>query len=118
MKKIFVVDDDESVLFLSKAILSASHYSVITESDSSQVIDTIKSEMPDLILTDIMMPDINGAELAYNLKHDEQTSNIPIIAVSANPLIDEKTRAYFQEIVMKPYKTEELLGTIKSILGE
>jgi len=117
MKKIFLIDDDESILFLSKAILSADKYSVISESDSSMVFETIKAEQPDLILTDIIMPDVNGIELAYKLREDETTKEIPIIAVSGNPLIDDKTRDLFVDVVTKPYKTEDLLQKIHELIG-
>jgi len=117
MKKIFIIDDDESVLFLSKAILSADKYSVVSESDSSKVFEAIVAEAPDLILTDIIMPDVNGAELAYQLKNDERTSSIPVIAVSGHPLIDDKTRELFVDVIKKPYKTEALLNRIHELIG-
>ncbi len=117
MKKIFVVDDDQSVLFLSKAILSADKYSVVTEDDASKVFEAIKREQPDLVLTDIIMPEVNGAELAYELRQDEVTMRIPVIAVSGHPIIDDKTAKLFDKIIKKPYKTEELLETIHELIG-
>jgi CheY-like chemotaxis protein len=82
-KKILVVDDLPENVFMLQDRLEHEGYEVVTAYDGNSGIEKAKSELPDLILLDVMMPDINGIEVCKNLVNDDITSNIPIILVTA-----------------------------------
>lgn len=116
-KKILIIDDEQSMLFLSKAILTGAGYEVITESDSTKAYTTITEQKPDLILMDIVMPEINGIELAKKIKEDASLKNIHIFALTGMPVLNEKNHVYFEKIILKPFQMENLLKEIKALFA-
>ncbi|MDR2432050.1 MAG: response regulator [Candidatus Margulisbacteria bacterium] len=116
-KKIIIIDDEQSVLFLSKAILAAAGYEVLTESDSTKAYQAIAEQKPDLILLDIVMPEINGIELAKKIKDNPALKHIHLFALTGMPVLNEKNRIYFEKIILKPYQTETLLADIQALFA-
>ncbi|MDR1997552.1 MAG: response regulator [Candidatus Margulisbacteria bacterium] len=116
-KKITIIDDEQSVLFLSKAILNSAGYEVITESVSTKAYQTITEQKPDLILMDIVMPDINGIELAKQLKENPDLRDIPIFALTGLPVLNEHNRVYFEKIIVKPFHMDSLLAELKAFFA-
>jgi two-component system, OmpR family, alkaline phosphatase synthesis response regulator PhoP len=82
-KKILIADDEEDVKLIVQLFLESRGYSVVTAYDGLDAIAMAESENPDLILLDIMMPVIDGLEVARRLKNNEKTRHIPIIMLSA-----------------------------------
>jgi two-component system sensor histidine kinase/response regulator len=113
-KKIMIIDDEKSSLLLSKAILNSAGYDVVTESDSRKAFTTVKEQKPDLILMDVVMPEVNGVELAMKIEEDPELKNVHIFAVTGMPMINEHNRKYFEKIIIKPYHMEHLLKEINS----
>ncbi|MDR2428827.1 MAG: response regulator [Candidatus Margulisbacteria bacterium] len=118
-QKIFIVDDEKSILFLSKAILVTAGYSVATESDSTRAYQSILGARPDLILMDIAMPEINGIELARNIRVNSALKNTHIFALTGMPeLINEHNKIYFEKIILKPFHMDSLLAELKNFFAK
>jgi two-component system sensor histidine kinase/response regulator len=93
-KEILVVDDTPDNLRLLSAILTRHNYEVRKALNSTQAIASAKAEIPDLILLDIKMPEMDGFEVCAELKQDVHCKNIPIIFISALDDALDKVRAF------------------------
>ena len=82
-KKILVVDDDKAVTSLLESLLSGQGYSVLLAYDGLDGMAQVKKNTPDLIILDIMMPELNGYEVLNKLKFDEKFKHIPIIILTS-----------------------------------
>lgn len=114
MKKVMIIDDEQSSLFLMKAILTAAGYAVITESQSTKAFATIKEQKPDLVLMDIVMPEVNGVELAQKIEDDPELKNVHVFAFTGLPMITEHNKKHFEKIILKPFHTDQLLSEVKN----
>ncbi|MEH2172775.1 response regulator [Nostoc sp.] len=117
-KTILVVDDDINIRELLRQQLETEGYNVREAKDGVDAIHQIKIARPDLILLDVMMPQINGFDVAAVLKNDPQTADIPIIILS---IIENKERGYhigIDRYLTKPIDTEKLLNEIGSLLSQ
>jgi len=123
-KKILIVDDEESLAKVYKSqIENTGKYEVCKETRGSKAFNVAKKFKPDLVLLDIMMPDIDGGEVARQLKEDADTRDIPIVFVSAAITKEEENEQGLikggHPILAKPVPMETLLATIeKYIEGE
>ena len=118
-KKIMIIDDEQHMLFLSKAILASSGYEVVTESDSTKAFNTAKEQKPDLILMDLVMPNINGVELAKQIEEDSELKDAHIFAFTGTPdVIGEQNSKYFEKILLKPFQTEDLIKEINNFFNK
>src|SRR5438132_4069748 len=82
-RRILVVEDDRLSLIVLRQLLTAQGYEILQSSEGWDGINRARSEQPDLIVMDIKLPDISGLDATLLLKQDDQTKNIPIIAVTA-----------------------------------
>jgi len=117
-KTILVVDDDTNIRELLRQQLENEGYNVREAKDGMDAIQQIKSTRPDLILLDVMMPQINGFDVAAVLKNDPETADIPIIILS---IVENKERGYhigIDRYLTKPINTEKLLQEIGSLLSQ
>jgi signal transduction histidine kinase/DNA-binding response OmpR family regulator len=117
-KTILVVDDDVNIRELLRQQLENEGYNVREAKDGVDAIHQIKTSRPNLILLDVMMPQINGFDVAAVLKNDPQTVDIPIIMLS---IIEDKERGYhigIDRYLTKPIQTEQLLNEIGSLLSQ
>jgi len=123
MKKILVIDDDKDLSTTIKAILEYNGYNVFLSHEPRQGIDTAKQQKPDLILMDIMLPEMNGAEAVKILKSDENLKNIPVIFLTALVSNEEKDLEpekitvdgnYYQTLA-KPFENKKLLEIVDSV---
>ncbi|RMF54993.1 response regulator [Candidatus Woesearchaeota archaeon] len=118
-KKILVVDDDEAILSSLQLIFetSGNQWEIITASDGEQAIEAVKQELPDLVLLDLMMPNIDGFEVCKFIK---KKFKIPVIILTArsDPGTKEMTKAYYRPdaYLTKPFDKDELLETVKKYL--
>ena len=119
MKKILIIDDLPENVFILQDRLVQEGYEVITSYDGNDGIQKVYSSMPDLILLDIMMPDISGFEVCKILVNDEKTKHIPIILVTAKVGAEdtkEGLEAGAFDYIKKPFNRVELLARVKSAL--
>ena len=118
MKKILIVDDDVVIVRLIESFLLSKGFKVLSESDGLNAMTTIKRECPDLIILDIILPEINGYDICHVLRFGDTFKYVPIILVSERDKdideeIFEKTDI---EYLQKPIKTKELFEKTKYLL--
>ena len=119
MKRILVIDDLPENVFLLKDRLENEGYEVLTADCGNSGIEKATDETPDLILLDVMMPDINGFEVCKTLVNDSRTSGIPILLVTAKTDaedIKEGLDAGAFDYIKKPINKIELIARVKSAL--
>lgn len=119
MKKILVIDDLPENVFMLQDRLEHEGFEVLTAYDGYTGIDKAKNELPDLILLDIMMPDITGLEVCKILANEPTTIDIPIILVTAKSGAEdtkEGLEAGAFDYIKKPFNRIELLARVKSAL--
>ena len=110
--KILIVDDVVSNVLLLKILLTNEKFQVCTASNGKMCIEMAKKEHPDLILLDVMMPDINGFDTAVVLKKDEETKDIPIIFLTALNTPQDLVHGFqvgANDFLTKPFNKEELV---------
>ena len=118
-KRILVVEDDGLGLIVLRQLLTAQGYEILHSSEGWDGINRARNEQPDLILMDIKLPDISGLDATLLLKQDDQTKNIPIIAVTAFVTPEDKAKALksgCDAYVAKPVNMGNLLRTVESFL--
>jgi two-component system OmpR family response regulator len=122
-KKILVVDDEEAMTRMLKRNLEATNrFDVRTENSSSAAVTAASEFLPDLILMDMMMPGMDGGEVAANLKQDKRLSHIPIVFLTAI-VKKEETEPTGSKIggltfLAKPVKLDDLITCIENHLGK
>jgi DNA-binding response OmpR family regulator len=119
MKKILVVDDLPENVFMLQDRLEHEGYEVITAFDGYSGIEKAKSQLPDLVLLDVMMPEITGLEVCQILVKDPVTKDIPIILVTAKSGAEdtkEGLEAGAFDYIKKPFNRIELLARVNSAL--
>ncbi len=119
-KKILVVDDEKDLVEVLLKRLRAHGYEAVSAADGEEALRIIKKERLDLIILDIMMPVMDGTELAEILRDDPKTKNIPLIFVTALGVKQEDdgySLAGAHAVFAKPFDSKELLGKIDELLG-
>ena len=117
MINILVADDDKNTRLLMKAILEAEHYHVFTAEDGRQALEMLDREHIDLVVLDIMMPNMDGYDFTATLR--ESNNTLPILMVSAKQLPEDKHRGFLvgtDDYITKPIDEEEMLLRIKALL--
>jgi len=117
--KILIVDDIDVNRELIEEYLSDQDFEILHASDGLQGIEVIKSGRPDLVLMDVRMPKMNGIEATQLIKQDEDISGIPIIAVTASVVEDEKSdrkRSIFDYVLYKPLSRKKLNKCLQKFL--
>ncbi len=117
---ILAVDDKQENLHILITILGEQGYDVFPARSGTQALSAVRSNKPDLILLDIMMPDMNGFEVCEQLKADEQTRDIPIIFLSALSETLDKIKAFSfggVDYITKPFQVKEVLARIETHLS-
>ncbi len=119
MKTILVIDDLPENVFMLQDRLENEGYNILTAYDGKSGIEKVRSELPDLILLDIMMPGITGIEVCKILVNDDRTKHIPIILVTAKAGAEdtkEGLEAGAFDYIKKPFNRVELLARVQSAL--
>lgn len=117
--KILIVEDSPSELELMSHYLQDSGYNVIKAAGAKEAMEKAILENPDVIVTDVVMPEMSGFELCRFLKKNPITEKVPIVICSSKNLEIDRLWAMKQganAYITKPYTREHLLGTIKSVV--
>ncbi len=120
-KKILLVDDSQTVLMMEQMILKKGSYDIVTARDGKEGIAKAVEVKPDLILMDVVMPNMNGFEAVKQLRQQEETKAIPILMVTTRGEAESMETGYesgCSDYVTKPINSVELLTKIKNFLGE
>jgi CheY-like chemotaxis protein len=117
--KILVVDDEPPIVRLMEFILAREGYEMIVAVNGQEALERVNEEKPDLILLDIMMPRIDGYEVARTLRADPECCHIPIIMLSAKAQDDDVRKgmeAGVNEYITKPFHPQHLVITVRKYL--
>ena len=110
--KILIVDDVMSNVSLLKVLLTNEKFAIATASNGRQALEQVEKENPDLVLLDVMMPDMSGFEVAQHLKSNPQTAEIPIIFLTALNSTADIVKGFqvgANDFISKPFNKEELI---------
>lgn len=118
-KKILIIDDEPDILTLAVARLETSGYQVLKAVDSEEAIEIMKTERPDLILLDLLLPNMQGDELCKKLKSDPNFKDIPIVLFTASIVrVPAKVKDMgADDYILKPFTPEDLLFKIRRFVG-
>jgi CheY-like chemotaxis protein len=118
---LLLVEDNEDNRIIYSTVLRHVGYNVVEAFDGTQAIELARSVLPDLILMDISIPGVNGWEATRILRNDPATCTIPIIALTAHALADDRVRATevgFTAYLAKPIEPRAVLAEVRRWLGE
>lgn len=118
-KQILVVDDNPDSREMLSFILAGEGFSVLTAEDGLEALELVKDVPPDLILTDIHMPNIDGIELTKQLREQFKSTALPIVIVTAfcGEIVSKAIEAGADGVVQKPLYSDSLLTLVKQILS-
>ena len=118
---LLLVEDNEDNRIIYSTVLKHAGYEVVEALDGAQAIALARSLLPDLILMDISIPEVNGWDATRILRQEPATSAIPIIALTAHALADDRVRATevgFTAYLAKPIEPRAVLAEVRRWLGE
>jgi DNA-binding response OmpR family regulator len=118
-KKILIVEDEESLLKLESILLTSKGYEVHGVGDGRAALDAMDTIKPDLVLLDIMLPEIDGFEVCRRIKANEATREIPVIMLTAKKSREDMARG--EQVgadwyITKPFKSVMVIETIQRFL--
>jgi DNA-binding response OmpR family regulator len=120
-KKVLCIEDEEEMIDLIKLILERKGFEVLGAVGGKEGLEVIRREMPDLILLDLMMPEVDGWEVFRQMRADEQLKDIPVIVVTAKAQSIDKVLglhiAKVDDYVTKPFGPQELLRSVNKVLA-
>lgn len=112
---IFIIDDDPMIRFLVQEYLKAADFTVDAFGSGGEALTALAPSLPDLILLDLQMPQMNGFEVLEKLRADESTAHIPVLMLSANAA-DARSMSSLQPngYLEKPFQMQELLAAVQA----
>lgn len=113
---VLLVDDDVDTCELYRFCLTLSGFAVAEARDGSEALRKAKSLLPDVVVTDIVLPDVDGFSVCRDIKQDQQTAQIPVIALSgySDPgRLDKAKEAGFDAFLLKPVSPDDLVSAIR-----
>ncbi|HXG46345.1 MAG TPA: response regulator, partial [Methylomirabilota bacterium] len=117
--KILVVDDEPDALELIEFNLKGAGYDVITASDGEEALKRARDVLPDLIILDVMLPEVDGMEVCKILRRDQRTSAVPIIMLTAKAAEIDRVLGLelgADDYVTKPFSPRELVARVRAVL--
>ena len=120
MARILVIDDSPSQLMGIRRIVEKLGHDCITAEDGAQGVELAKAELPDLILMDVVMPNLNGFQATRAISRHETTSHIPVIMVTTKDQETDKVwgmRQGAKAYIVKPFNEAQLAQVVNDLLG-
>lgn len=117
--KVLVCDDERHIVRLIQVNLEKEGYQVVTAYDGKEGLEKVKSEKPDLLVLDVMMPYMDGFEVLKNLRRDTETESLPVIMLTAKAQDKDVFEGYHYGADMyltKPFNPRELISFVKRIV--
>src|SRR5205085_10103624 len=114
-KRVLVVDDDRSLTDPLRMVLEDAGYAVTTASNGREAVHAAVTDPPDVVVLDIVMPEMDGWETSDHLLSHERTSKIPIIFLSARTTAEDQLRGWYKgafDYLTKPFDMQDLLGKV------
>jgi CheY-like chemotaxis protein len=111
--RILVVDDEPDLRFILRRIFERAGHEVADAGDGARALECVRASLPELVVTDIMMPVMDGRELIRRLRADPATAQIPILAVTGNGELAGSADA----LLAKPYQPDQILAAVNALLA-
>ena len=118
MARVFVVDDDPVVCRLARHILELAGHEVVTLSDGQAALQALEQSVPDVLITDLMMPKLDGFELLQRIRADGRWSALPVVVLTARMGADDRRRVAATgttRFLTKPFSSAQLIEQIKQL---
>ena len=118
-KRLMLVDDDPNLILLVKDYLEFRGYNVITAENGRDALEKLEQEIPDLIICDVMMPEMDGYTLVKHIREDPRTNWIPVLFLSAKGQSSDRVKGLStgaDVYIVKPFEPEELVAQVESSL--
>lgn len=120
-KRILCIEDEQEMIDLIRLILGRRGFDVKGATGGNEGLKMVRQELPDLVLLDLMMPDLDGWEVYQQMKADEHTRGIPVIVVTAKAQnIDRVLGMHIAKVddyITKPFSPQELLNSVEKVLS-
>src|SRR4051794_34088130 len=116
--KILVVEDEESLLMLERILLSSKGYSVTGVMDGKAALEEIATNKPDLVILDIMLPEMDGFEVCRLIKENPETKDVPVVMLTAKKSNQDVTRGMqvgANAYITKPFKSAMVIEVIEGL---
>lgn len=121
-KRLAYIEDETEMIDLVSLILGRRGYTVMGAKGGREGLDLIRKELPDLVLLDLMMPDLDGWDVYHQIKSEELTRAIPVIVITAKALNIDKVLglniAKVDDYISKPFSPQELLDRVDQVLSK
>ena len=120
-KRLLLIDDDPNLILLVKDYLEFRGYDVITAENGREALDILESSLPDMIICDVMMPEMDGYSLVEHVRQDPKTNWIPVLFLSAKGQSQDKVKGLStgaDVYMVKPFEPEELVAQVESSLKQ
>jgi CheY-like chemotaxis protein len=114
---ILIVDDDGRARDAIASLLSFEGYETVTAEDGAQALEVAEQRVPDLVITDLMMPRMDGGTLSQRLRRSSATAGIPIVVCSAHPELARRLAPQVVAVLTKPVDSEQLASTVETVLS-
>lgn len=120
LKKILVVDDDPYILMSLEFLMKKNGFDVMVARNGTEALDLVEKQLPDLVLLDIMMPDVDGYEICKHIKSSKKLKEAKVVFMSAKSKEADIKKGYdlgASLYITKPFSTREMMKQIKELLG-
>lgn len=121
-KKIMIVDDEENILELVKAVMEREDFLAIPVSSGKECLEKLKEIKPDLILMDMMMPEMTGKDTTKRIRENTKTKSIKIIFLTVARLsevgMEELKKLNVLDYITKPFDNDDLVKRVRKVIGE
>lgn len=122
IKRILCIEDEPEMIDLIRLILGRRGFDVIGAAGGTAGLKAVREQLPDLVLLDLMMPDMDGWEVYQQMKAEESTRRIPVIVVTAKAQSIDKVLglhiAKVDDYIAKPFSPQDLLNSVEKVLAE
>ncbi len=120
-KKLLLIDDDPNLILLVKDYLEFRGYEVVTAENGREALEVLEKQTPDMIICDVMMPEMDGYSLVSAIRSDSKTSWIPVLFLSAKGQSQDRVKGLnigADVYMVKPFEPEELVAQVESSLKQ
>ncbi len=121
-RRVVYIEDEPEMIDLVRLILNRRGYEIIGANGGREGLDLVRQEIPNLVLLDLMMPDMDGWDVYQQMKADEHTQNIPVIVVTAKAQSIDKVLglhiAKVDDYISKPFSPQELVDSVEKVMAK
>lgn len=120
-KRLLLIDDDPNLILLVKDYLEFRGYEVVTAENGREALEVLENDVPDMIICDVMMPEMDGYTFVSNVRQDERTSWIPVLFLSAKGQSQDRVKGLnvgADVYMVKPFEPEELVAQVEASLKQ